>query len=113
MIENKLRWLLQGWHACMVAADEVHYLAEKWLSEEEWVELPKEDPGSVVFEVLAQLDILNQQLIIQEDVSALLSFMETGKEDALLAWRTWEDYWEGVDFKARQIILSGDPIYAC
>lgn len=112
-LEKKLQWLLQGWQASAVEADEVHYLAEKWLSEQEWFDLPREDRRSVVLEVLAQLDILNQQLIIQDDVPALLRFMEQGKQDAPRAWRSWEQYWEGVDLEARQAMLSGDPAYAC
>ena len=67
--------------------------------------------GSIAVEVLVHLDALNQQLIIKEDIPAILRFLSTPKGMEKEAWIEWRNYWNGFDFETRKAVLKGNDFY--
>jgi len=76
-----------------------------------WPEYPREDPRSLEVEALAQLEILNHQLIVRDDIPAFVRFLSTPSGEEDLAWKEWEHYWESVDYAARREQLANDDYY--
>jgi hypothetical protein len=69
------------------------------------------DDQSIAIEVLAQLEILNHQLITREDIPALLDFLDTPPRQAARGWKQWRQYWDGIDFAQRRRELATNPYY--
>ena len=109
---NSLKSLLLRWQSEAITAHEVHSEAEALMAECDWKELPKDDPESPLYEVLCQLDILNQQLILSEDVPVFLTFLGSKESDLEERWSEWEGYWRQVDFERRRRELQGSDFYA-
>jgi hypothetical protein len=58
----------------------VHDEAERlWNTKPSWPVLPESDPDSIVVEVLMHLDALDHQLVLREDVPAILTFLATAQ----------------------------------
>lgn len=106
-----LRKLLQCWRAGKLLPEEIHREAEAMYESEEWPQLPQQDPKSIGIEVLAQLDILNQQLITESDIPAMLAFLSTETGYELDGWAKWRAYWQHVNFEARRAELCNNPFY--
>jgi hypothetical protein len=109
---NRLVGLLSSWIAGDLNEREVHEAAEELLAEIGWQQFRRSDPRSATMEVLAQLDVLNQQLIISEDAPVMIEFMRGAATDADRAWRTWESYWASIDLEKRRADLAGNAYYA-
>lgn len=67
-------------------------------------QLPRDDSRSIPIEVRSHLEILNHQLIVPEDIPAILAFLDTPPGEELAAWHVWESYWNNMDYDRR--ILS-------
>ena len=109
--ELKITWLLDGWYRGLVSPAEVHHFAEQWMAKICLVD--DIDRSLAVFEVLSQLDILNQQLIIRADIPEMLKFLDYAKTNPSEARDNWNKYWKSVDFKERAEMLSQSDFYAC
>lgn len=108
-----LRNLLRRWQAGELTDLQVREEAEAfWEQLSEVPRFSKDDPRSINFEVLLNLNMLYQQLIIPEDIPALLGFLDTpvGKERE--GWQALHDYWASVDFKQRLQVLRSHPYYS-
>jgi hypothetical protein len=110
-LRQRLSQLVSAWQEGVVGTIEVHETAEELMVVWDWKQLPKHEAGSVVNEVLSQLDALNVQLILPEDIPAILGFLTASAGAELQAWVTWEAYWEAVDFDERKARLRNDPYY--
>lgn len=108
----QLRALVVDWQRGEVSAREVHEQAELSLESFDWQDLPRSDPLSVAYEVLSQLDMLNHQLIVPDDIPAIMAFLESSPDAAAAAWEQWERYWATIDFEERRKNLRGDDTYA-
>jgi hypothetical protein len=75
-------------------------------------EYPPEDARSIPIEVLSHLEILNHQLIVREDIPAILDFLETHPGKELEAWSQWEAYWNTLDYDERMERLRDNPYYS-
>lgn len=103
--------LLLRWQAGELAAEDVHSEAEAMFEAEDWPELPETDARSIVLEVLTQLDVLNQQLITEADIPAILDFLATGECDEMNGWAKWRAYWESINMDERRRHLKDNPFY--
>ncbi len=61
--------------------------------------------------MLAQLDILNHQLITAEDVPSLVTFLSTASDKAADGWMQWRQYWASIDWNQRRRALASHPYY--
>ncbi len=104
---------LKRWSDSEIDEGHIHEWAEELLEKIGWVQYDNDDPRSVPMEVLAQLDILNVQLIAQEDVPAFLRFLKLGQEEPLKAWAQWAEYWDQLDMTVRKSELSENQFYSC
>ena len=59
-----------------------------------------------------QLEVLNHQLIIEQDIPAILTFLATPFGEENQAWQAWETYWTRIDFEARRNELAGHGYYS-
>lgn len=110
-IKDALIEKLLAWERGEVGAQDVHEWAEQVLDDEGWRDYPREDPRSIVMEVLDHLEALNHQLVTPADIPAILNFLAAKPGKEAEAWDRWEEYWESVDFEKRKQDLSKDPYY--
>ena len=73
---------------------------------------PENDDRSIGMEVLAQLEVLNHQLITPADIPAFLEFLHARRGEERAAWDEWRLYWKAIDYKRRAKELAGNPYYA-
>ena len=74
-----------------------------------WPDYGDTDVRSIAFEVLAQLDILNHQLITVEDVPTLVSFLDTASGKTANGWMQCRQYWDSIDWNQRRLALASHP----
>ena len=99
--------LLRKWETGVFDEGQVHIEAESlWESGGEWPIYPKDDARSVGIEVLSNLDIMNQAFIGRDDIPAIRRFLQTPAGSELDAWKTWESYWDKIDFGDREKALG-------
>ncbi len=110
---NLLRSILLRWQTGEWNERQVHEEAERiWAVNGPWLELPNEDPRSIVAEVAQILDSLNAEWVTAEDVPAILSFLDTRPGNETQGWSAWRTYWNDVDFASRKHKLESNPYYA-
>ena len=98
IVESKLR----QWKTGQVSAAEVHDWAEKTFAVDSW-----EPESDAVNEVLAELDMLDMNLVIPDDIPVLVTALRAKNFEALLS-----EYFSKIDFELRKSQLSADPLYA-
>jgi hypothetical protein len=106
-----LRSLVRRWAAGELCEREVHEEAECLWDSRSWPARGEQDDRSVAVEVLAQLEILNHQLITAEDAPAILAFLDTPPGRAADGWRRWRAYWDGIDWDERRRAVAGNDYY--
>ena len=106
-----LRSLVMQWQRGEITERDVHERAEHLWDQRDWPDYPTSDARSIAIEVLAQLDILNHQLITVEDVPAIVDFLNTPPGSEEDAWEQWQRYWDNVDLDKRKQALRGHPSY--
>lgn len=111
-LRTALSEILDQWESTALSAAEVHAAAESLTARWAWQVCSRDEPGSIVNEVLAQLDVLNQQLIIADDIPEIRAFLLTPAGAETAAWRRWECYWNQIDYGARAEQLREEPAYA-
>jgi hypothetical protein len=107
-----IRSLLRRWRSDEIDEREVREEAERLLDEHGWIEYPENDDRSVALEVLSQLGILDRQLVIREDIPAMLGFLDTPPGEASKGWQTWRRYWNSLDYEKRREELKQNPYYS-
>ncbi len=108
-----LELLLKNWGLDVLTEREVHEEAEiLWEEVAMSADYPEDDPRSITAEVLSQLSVLNWQLIVVDDIPAILAFLATPPGQEPQAWQDWLDYWKNIDFEQRRISLLSNPYYA-
>lgn len=108
-----LRSLLQRWSLGELTEREVHEEAERlWDQVQQPQQYPQDDPVSIWVEVVSNLSILGWQLIIPDDIPAMLTFLDTPSGRELEGWAKWQQYWKTIDFEKRRQSLAGNPYYA-
>jgi hypothetical protein len=98
MVESKLR----KWQAGEATAAEIHDWAETT-----YAVSGSEPESDAVNEVLAQLDMLNMNLVTPDDIPALLEALRSEDFDTVL-----EEHFAATDFNLRKSQLSKVPLYA-
>src|SRR4051794_3941721 len=99
--------LLERWARGEITERQVHEEAETLIEDWGWPRLPKSDPRSIPVDVAHELEALNVQWIFEDDIPAMLTFLNTPAGGEAEAWRVWESYWEGIDYDDRKAKLSG------
>jgi hypothetical protein len=95
LLSIALQWRSGEWNE-----RQVHEEAERiWAQGSPWPEVPEDDPRSVVLEVVQMLDILNSELVISDDIPAILAFLETESGNEAQGWSTWRMYLGGRRFQ--------------
>lgn len=108
-----IRDLLQRWARGDLDERLVHEEAEAHFEElEPLPAFPRDDSRSIPIEILSHLEVLNHQLIIPEDIPAILAFLDTHPGEELEAWQRWESYWNSVDYNERIERLRDNPYYS-
>jgi len=109
-----LRELILRWRSGSIDERAVPEAAERLWEKygEEPPAYPKEDPRSIVLEVVSQLEVLNVQLITPDDIPALLEFLDAPVGSEKAAWDRWTRYWDQLDFGRRLDELAANPYYA-
>lgn len=110
-LRDALQELLLRWEQGLVRPEEVHEEAESLVAECGLPAKSRSDPASLVVEVLAHLEIMNQQLVVAEDVPFILDFLSTASGKERDAWQAWEAYWNGIDYEQRKQALASNPFY--
>jgi hypothetical protein len=108
---DKLRQLVSDWQNGSVAVQDVHEHAEEYCEVYDRPDLSEVDPKSIAVEVLAQLEILNHQLVTTDDVPAILRFLDTPTGAEAKAWDDWRSYWDAIDYDARKSQLRENDYY--
>lgn len=110
-----LRSLLKRWQDGALDAFGVKMQAEAiWERDPiygHYEEYSRDDPRSIYYAVLFNLEALSQQLILPDDIPVILSFLDTplGKERE--AWQMWDTYWNNIDYEKRRLALLDNPHY--
>ncbi len=104
--------LLARWRLDQLTEVELHEEIESIWERDDWSQYPHEDSRSILVEVLSQLEVLNHQLIIKEDIPAIVDFLSTPKGKELEAWKNWMAYWDNVDYERRKQLLKHNPYYS-
>jgi hypothetical protein len=96
-----------------MTAHELHEWAEgNYLNDgvqyEDWDEI---EEHSVTNEVLAELDMMDMNLMTTEDVPAYLDFLETPPALFEEGYKRLQQCLEQIDIKKRAAALSADPFY--
>ena len=97
-VESKLR----KWQAGETTAAEVHDWAENTYMVSSW-----EPESDAVNEVLAQLDMLDMNLVTTDDIPVLVAALRSEHFESLL-----DDHFASIDWKLRKSQLSAVPLYA-
>mgnify|MGYP006421281341 FL=1 len=110
---EKLEEILKNWQTNKFDECKTHEEAEKLFDAlEEIPELPKDDPDSILIEVLGKLEDLSAELVVKEDIPEILEFLKTPGGGELDAWEKWISYWGRIDFNMRQKNLKDNPYYS-
>lgn len=111
--KDELRKLLELWQTGKLTEREVHEEAEfLWGRNRQWPEYPRDNPQSIILEILLNLESLNVQSITVEDIPVMLNFLNTPVGEELAGWQAWEQYWDNMDFEQRRLSLLANPYYA-
>ncbi|HET6266500.1 MAG TPA: hypothetical protein VFG11_02195 [Acidobacteriota bacterium] len=104
--------ILKAWLGTEMLPEEVQHWAEIRFNSGAFELDDWEDQGSIANEALALLDTLDLNLIIEDDIPALLEMLDTppGKFEAGFA--KWQEYFRAVDIKKRAQDLAGRDPYA-
>jgi hypothetical protein len=97
-VEAKLR----QWQSGELSASSLHAWAEKTYGVEAW-----EPESEAVNEVLAQLDMMDMNLLTLEDVPVLVKALRS--KDYV---RVLDGHFAAVDIESRKAALANDPMYA-
>jgi hypothetical protein len=110
---EQLRELLDQWRRGSINERTVHERAEGLLARygPNPAAPSKDDPRSIAFEVVSELETLNHQLITPVDVPAFMEFLGTPSGAESAAWERWMRYWDGVDYRRRAEELADNPYY--
>jgi len=98
IVESKLR----RWQAGEITAAEVHGWAENT-----YAVSSSEPESDAVNEVLAQLDMLDVNLVTPDDIPVLIAALRSEQFEALLS-----KHFASVDLNLRKTQLSAVPLYA-
>lgn len=103
--------LLESWQRGVIAASDVYDWAENHYvpgdSEfEDW-----EDDNSVTLVVLASLDLLPMNLMVQEDIPIYIEFLKTPPGEFELGYTKWDKYMDSINYEKRKKELSWIPFY--
>lgn len=102
-IRVKLLKLLQQWQDRAITSQRLHREVENiWESRSEWPDLPTQHHDSPIIEVLSHLDMMNHQLVLRNDASAIIDFLEATTDVLPDAWSRWKKYWEAIDYPSRE-----------
>jgi hypothetical protein len=104
---DDLRSLLTAWHAGSHSAADVHSWAEARFAVDAW-----ECEDDVANEVLAQLDMLDMNLVTRDDVPALLAMLDVPSGQGAGASQQFEARISSSDLERRKKQLATDPTYA-
>jgi hypothetical protein len=104
--------LVTQWEAGSLNEVDVHEKAEELWEQDDWPEYAEEDPRSIAIEVLSQLEILNHQLIIKDDIPAIIAFLKTPEGKERSGWSAWKQYWDSIDLTARKATLKDNLYYS-
>ena len=103
---SDLKSVLAAWQSGRMSAPDVHRWAEARFAVDAW-----DCEDDVANEVLAQLDMLDMNLIIKDDVPSLLAMLEAPAGDAASALDQFEGRLSAEDMDRRRKELAGDPTY--
>lgn len=70
------------------------------------------DDNSVSMEVLHCLECMNMNLVIEEDIPALIEFLETPVGSYKIGLEKWENYNKRIDYAKRKKELKENPLYS-
>ncbi|NQD38710.1 hypothetical protein HPT27_16930 [Permianibacter sp. IMCC34836] len=98
--------ILAAWGRGDLSAVEVHEWAEMryWPSDLE-VDDEEDEDNSVCREVLHHLDSLDMNLVIQEDIPAMLDFLSTPRGQFSTGYERWDRITKNIDYKKRMMQL--------
>lgn len=108
-IRTLLIEMLLKWKKGDVSERDVHEMAEDLLERQE-DESARSD--KVEQEALIQLDALPQQWITVEDVSAMVTLLQTPRGEEAKGLAEWSEYWENIDFRKRARQVASNPYYS-
>jgi hypothetical protein len=102
----EVRQVLLDWEAGRVSASEVHGWAEG-----HYAVAHTEPEDEVVNEVLARLDMLDVNLVVAADVTALKRLLDAQPAGLTEALNEYGACVESIDLSRRRRELAGDPLY--
>jgi hypothetical protein len=104
---DDLRSLLTAWQAGNHSAADIHSWAEARFAVSAW-----ECEDDVANEVLAQLDMLDMNLVTRDDIPDLLAMLDVPSGLGASASQQFEARMSSSDLERRRTELAADPMYA-
>jgi hypothetical protein len=107
-----IRQKIVDWQNDKIAKEELQkWGEEKYMSDEMHNSKLNKRDREIVIEVLQYLEFMNINTTIKDDIPYVLEFMDSNipyKE----AYKKWDQYLDGIDYKKRARELKHDPFYA-
>lgn len=96
--------ILQSWNQGEISAEAVqNWAGERYATDKyDCADWESEDGFSVTSEVLAHLDMLDMNLLVQDDIPAYLEFLSAPVGDFDNGFATLKKYLESVDLEKRK-----------
>lgn len=111
-LRRRIRNMLLSWRDQEIDEGDVHRSAEALMEQLGFPEYGESDPRSIGVEVLSQLEILNHQLVVPEDIPAMLELLATPEGNEEQALETWTHYWNSLDYEERKRRLKSHGYYS-
>lgn len=111
-LREEIRRILQLWQRGAVDVQRVQAKAEQLLETWNYPTYEESDPRSIPIDVLSNLDMAYYQLVVPQDIPAMLRFLDTPPGQEANAWKHWKQYWNDIDYDDRKRRLRTDEFYA-
>lgn len=103
--------ILKKWSRGEVDAEAVHDWAHARYPLDDYEFDDREGEDSAAKEVLAHLDNLDMNLVTQDDIPALIEFLNTPAGQFPTGYDRWQRYEKSVNTAERRKKLRRDPLY--
>lgn len=100
--------LLQKWEQRVLDEVEVHERAEELFARYASTDKVTD---RIAYEVLAQLEILNHQLVTIDDVPQIIDILNAPIDCELETLSRWRNYWDHINYEQRRRELASNSYY--
>ena len=103
--------VLQKWLKGEVDEEELYRWAGSRYSVSDYDVEDREEDDSITNEVLGHLDMMDMNLVVKEDIPAMIEFLNTPKGKFNEGYSQWARYTKSINYKQRKEKLRHNPFY--